>query len=152
MSTMPPVVETLSPFASWKFEHAAVRVPDFDAAVEWYVETLDFRLVKSALLREKMYGFMTAPGAESGFMVELIAGPGAEHRPAYEDIGSSLRLLGLHHVAFRVGSVDDAIRQLKSRKVAIISEPHNVPELGLRLGFFADPWGNLFELIQAITP
>ena len=151
MGAMFPTVNELSAFASWKFEHAALRVSDLDAAVDWYTEKLDFRLVKRVPLRDKMYGFMVAPGTEGGFMIELIAGPGADNRPSYEDIGSSLRLLGLHHVAFRVDSVDDTIRQLKSRSVAILNEPHDVQELGLRLAFFADPWRNLFELIEAIT-
>jgi glyoxylase I family protein len=31
-----------SPFASWKIDHAAIRVPDFDAAVAWYTESLTF--------------------------------------------------------------------------------------------------------------
>ena len=30
MSTTSTAVDTLSPFASWKFEHAAIRVLDFD--------------------------------------------------------------------------------------------------------------------------
>jgi catechol 2,3-dioxygenase-like lactoylglutathione lyase family enzyme len=150
MATTSLAVDSSSPFATWKFEHAALRVPDFDSAVDWYTETLDFRLVQKASLGEKMYGFMVAPGAETGFMVEIIAGPGAEARPKYEDLASSLRLLGLHHVAFRVSSVEDTVRHLKSRNVTIVSEPHDVPVLGLRLAFFADPWGNLFELIQAM--
>jgi glyoxylase I family protein len=80
-----------------------------------------------------------------------IAGPGAENRPLYEDLASSLKLSGFHHVAFRVTSVDDAITELKRRDVTIISEAHDVPKLSLRVAFFADPWGNLFEVIQAIS-
>lgn len=149
MSTPSPVVDTLSPFASWKFDHIAIRVPDFDKAVAWYGEKLNFRLTRSVSLGEKMYGFLTSPAVEAGIIIELIAGPGAEHRPTYEDLGSSLRLSGLHHVAFRVNSADDAIAELKRRDVTIVSEPHDVPKLGLRLAFFADPWGNLIEVIQA---
>jgi catechol 2,3-dioxygenase-like lactoylglutathione lyase family enzyme len=26
------------PFASWKVDHAAIRVPDFDTAIAWYTE------------------------------------------------------------------------------------------------------------------
>jgi catechol 2,3-dioxygenase-like lactoylglutathione lyase family enzyme len=71
------------------------------------------------------------------FTLELIAGPGAGDRPAYEDLGSSLKLAGLHHVGLRVSSVDAAVNELKTRGVTIVSEPH-------------DPWGNLFELIEAM--
>ena len=151
MSAISLSVDSSSPFASWKFEHAAIRVPDFDTAVAWYAEKLDFRLIKSAPLGEKMYGFMTSPAREASFIVERIAGPGAENRPSYDDLPSNLKLSGLHHLAFQVKSVDDTITELKRRDVTIISEAHDVPKLSLRLGFFADPWGNLFELIQAIS-
>ena len=33
-----------SPLNSLKINHAAIRVPDFDTAVAWYAEKLDFRL------------------------------------------------------------------------------------------------------------
>ena len=84
-------------------------------------------------------------------MVELIAGPGAESRPTYEDLSSSLKRLGFHHLGFRVSSVDDAIAELKCRDVTIVSEAHDVPTLSLRVAFFVDPWGNLFEVIQPIS-
>ena len=151
MPTTSPGVDTSSPFASWKFEHAAIRVPDFDTAVTWYIEKLDFRLMKSVSLGDKVYGFMISPAVEATFIVELITGPGAEDRPAYEDLASSLKLSGFHHVAFRVESVDNTIAELKRRDVTILSEPHDVPKLGLRVSFFADPWGNLFEVIHDIS-
>ena len=151
MSTPSLAADSSTPFASWKFDHAAIRVPDFDKAVAWYGEKLDFRLMKSVPLGEKMYGFLSAPAIEHGLTIELVAGPGAERRPTYEDLATSLTLSGLHHVAFRVDSADDAITKLRHRDVTIVSEPHDVPKLGLRLAFFADPWGNLFEVIQTIN-
>jgi len=35
---------SFSPLASMKGDHAGLRMPDFDAAVAWYTEKLDFRL------------------------------------------------------------------------------------------------------------
>lgn len=145
------VVETSRPFASWKFEHVAIRVPNLDTAVAWYSEKLDFRLIESSPVGDKLYGFMSSPASETSFTIELIAGPGAEDRPTYTNLGSSLKLFGLHHVAFRVESVDDTITELKHRGVTIVLEPRDVHELRLRLAFFADPWGNLFEVIQGIN-
>lgn len=150
MSTSSPAIASSSPFANWRFEHAAIRVPDFEAAVAWYSDKLDFRLIKSSPLGDKLYGFLIAPAVDAAFIVELVAGPGADNRPAYDNLGSSLKLLGLHHLGFRVDSVDDAISELKRRHVSIVSEAHDVPNLSLRVAFFADPWGNLFEVIQAM--
>jgi glyoxylase I family protein len=63
----------------------------------------------------------------------------------------SYNMSGWHHPGFSVDNVDDVIAELKRRDVTIASEPHDVPAMGLRVAFFADPWGNLFEVIQAIT-
>ena len=56
-----------------------------------------------------------------------------------------------HHPGFSVDNVDDVIEDLKRRDVNIVSEPHDVPVMGLRVAFFADPWDNLFEVIQYIA-
>jgi len=125
-------------------------VPDFDTAVAWYSEKLDFRLLRSWQLRDQKIGWLS-PVANDGFIFELIAGPGADDRPSYEDLGSSYRLLGWHHAAFRVESVDGAIVELKRRGVTIVSEPHDLEEIRSRVAFFADLWGNLFEGMQAIV-
>lgn len=151
MSTTPSHIDSSNPFASWKFEHFAIRVPDFESAVAWYREKLDFRLLKSSPLGDKIYGFLIPSAVDANFSIELIAGPGADRRPVYEDLASSLNLLGLHHVAFRVGSVDDTIGELQRRGVDVVYDPRNVTELALRVAFFADPWGNLFEVIQEIS-
>lgn len=144
------MTDAASPFSAWKIDHAAIRVPVFDDAVAWYRDKLDFRLVLSAPLGERMFAFLEAPAREGKFVVELIAGP-AEPRPAYADLAASFAHAGLHHVAFRVASADVAIDQLRRRGVHIVSEPHDVPVLGLRVAFFADPWSNLFEVIQSIS-
>jgi catechol 2,3-dioxygenase-like lactoylglutathione lyase family enzyme len=147
-SITPPAAGTSSPFASWKVEHVGTRVPDFGAAVAWYTEKLDFRLAHSLPLGDLTYAFLS-PVADDSFSFELVAGPGAVNRPLYEDLRASLKLSGWHHMCFRVDSVQDAVDELKRRGVKIVSEPHHVAALGLCLAFFADPWGNLFEVIQS---
>jgi catechol 2,3-dioxygenase-like lactoylglutathione lyase family enzyme len=146
-----PLQNTSSPFASWQVDHACLRVPEFDSAIAWYTEKLDFRLIRSLPLRDLTYAFLS-PATDDSFSFELVAGPGADNRPPYEDLRSSLTLSGWHHIGFRVANVDRAIDELKRRGVTIVSEPHDVAPMGLRLAFFADPWGNLFEVIQSINP
>lgn len=53
-------------------------------------------------------------------------------------------------MCFSVDSVDGAVEQLKHRAVTLVSEPHDVVPMGLRVAFFADPWGNLFEVTQLL--
>jgi catechol 2,3-dioxygenase-like lactoylglutathione lyase family enzyme len=138
-----------SPFASLKINHAAIRVPDFDSAVAWYAEKLDFRLKQSVSVAGLTFGFLY-PAADDSFHFELLAGPGAAERPLYKDLHDSYKTSGWHHPGFSVDSVDDAIEELRRRSVTIVSEPHDVAAMGLRVAFFADPWGNLFEVIQSI--
>jgi len=139
-----------NPFACWKVDHAALRVPDFDAAIAWYTEKLNFRLRKHVSWAGLTFAFLSPGGDADDFIFELLAGPGTDTRPAYADLHASYRTGGWHHVCFRVESVDIAIAQLKSRSVAIVSEPHDVAAMGLRVAFFADPWGNYFELTQLL--
>ena len=138
-----------SPFARWKIDHAAIRVPDFDTAIAWYTEKLDFRLQKQVSFAGLTFAFLS-PAGDDGFVFELLAGPGADSRPSYKDLRDSYKLAGWHHVCFRVESVDSAIEQLRARTVTIVSEPHDVVPMGLRVAFFADPWGNLFEFTQLL--
>ena len=138
-----------SPFASLKINHSAIRVPDFDAAAAWYAEKLDFRVRQSVSFAGLTFAFLY-PVADDSFHFELLAGSGADNRHPYKDLHDSYKMSGWHHMGFRVDSVDAAVGELKRRSVTIVSEPHDVVAMGLRVAFFADPWGNLFEMIQPI--
>ena len=147
LSTLP----ASSPLASLKINHAAIRVPNFDEAVAWYADKLDFRSKQIVSVAGLSFGFLY-PAGDDGFHFELMAGPGAAERPAYKDLHDSYNMSGWHHPGFSVDSVDAVINELKRRGVTVASEPHDVPAMGLRVAFFADPWGNLFEVIQSIAP
>jgi catechol 2,3-dioxygenase-like lactoylglutathione lyase family enzyme len=149
MNTLTPPHAT-SPLASLKINHTAIRVPDFDTAVAWYADKLEFRLKQSVSVAGLSFGFLY-PAGDDSFHFELMAGPGAAERPAYKDLHDSYNMSGWHHPGFSVDSVDAVIDELKSRNVTIASEPHDVPAMGLRVAFFSDPWGNLFEVIQSIA-
>src|SRR6202020_459786 len=113
-------------------------------------DKLDFRSKQTVSVAGLSFGFLY-PAGDDGFHFELMAGPGAAKRPAYKDLHDSYNMSGWHHPGFSVDNVDDVIAELKRRDVTIASEPHDVPAMGLRVAFFADPWVNLFEVIQAIT-
>ncbi len=149
MNTLTPS-NVSSPLASLKINHTAIRVPDFDTAIAWYAEKLGFQLKKSGSVAGLSFGFLY-PAGDDNFHFELMAGPGATQRPPYKDLHDSYNMSGWHHPGFSVDSVDAVIDELKRRGVTIASEPHDVAAMGLRVAFFADPWGNLFEVIQSIA-
>jgi len=146
-----PAKNTASPFASMKGHHVAVRVPDFEAAKRWYVEKLDFRVIREWPYADQKLAYV-APATDDGFFVELL-GDGNPHpvpKPVYTDLGDSLRLAGYHHFCINVDSIDDTVSELRRRGVTIVTEPFELPVINRRLAFLADPWGNLIELAQAI--
>jgi catechol 2,3-dioxygenase-like lactoylglutathione lyase family enzyme len=72
---MSPAPKSSSPFASWRVDHCGVRVPDFDEAVAWYTNKLDFRLRRSVVVGELTFGFIS-PAADDSFSFEILAGCG----------------------------------------------------------------------------
>jgi glyoxylase I family protein len=130
MSTETRTQPSKSPFDSWVGHHAAIRVPDYEVSKSWFVETLGWRVTQ-----EWMYGALQlayiAPPADGSFHVEILGGPGVAAQIAYE-------------------SVDDSLAELRRRGVTIVGEPFELEAIRSRLAFFADPFGNLFELKQSI--
>lgn len=140
-----------SPFSSWRPHHIGIRVPDFDAAVAWYEGNLGFRLVGRVTYGTTNFGMLALAGDDS-FCLELLANPDGMQRPAYADLPGSHNLMGWHHISFSTPDLAASIDALKSKGIVMVSDPMDVPALSVRFAFFADPWGNLFELAQPLDP
>lgn len=145
-----PAENHQSPFASWKGDHVGLRAPDFATAAAWYAEKLDFRVMHTMMLGDMTFGFLS-PAVDDSFRLELLAGPGAAERPPYSQLHDSLGLAGWHHICLKVDDLAAAVAELKRRGVVIVSEPRDVPAISRRFAFFADPWGNLFELTEVMA-
>jgi catechol 2,3-dioxygenase-like lactoylglutathione lyase family enzyme len=150
MTTPSTTAYAATPFGSWKIDHAAIRVPDFDTAIAWYAQKLDFRLKQSLSLAGLTFALLS-PADDDTFVFELLIGPGADDRRPYQDLHDSYKTGGWHHMGFRVENVDGTVKELKRRGVRIVTEPRDVPAMKLRVAFFADPWGNIFEIIHALA-
>ena len=138
------------PFASWVGHHAAIRVPDYDVSIAWFVDQLGWRIVQKWMYGELQLAYIGPPG-DDRFHVEILAGPGAAPQPIFDSVDASLLHNGLNHVCIQVASVDVSLAELRRRGVTIVGEPFEVEAINSRLAFFADPFGNLFELKQALT-
>ena len=79
--TTPSTANASNPLASLKINHSAIRVPDFDTAIAWYAEKLDFRLRQSASLAGLTFAFLY-PAGDDSFHFELLAGAGADKPPS----------------------------------------------------------------------
>lgn len=147
-----PAKNTTSKLTSMAGNHVAVRVPDFEQAVAWYVEKLDFRVVHRWPYADQQLAYV-APATDDGFTVELLAGgePKPIPKPVYSDLGDSLRLAGYHHFCLTVQDMEAVVEELRSRGVTIVTEPFYLDAINRKLAFIADPFGNLIELAESVA-
>jgi catechol 2,3-dioxygenase-like lactoylglutathione lyase family enzyme len=144
-----PKRNTNSKFSSIKGAHVALRVPDFEASKKWYTEKLDFRVVHEWPFGDLQLAYL-APANDDNFWIELLAGGNPAPREKFTDLNESLHPEGYHHFCLNVESVDETLAELKTREVTIVGEPFDLPVIGKRLAFFADPDGNLIELAETL--
>lgn len=148
----PPALNSTSPFADMRGHHVAVRTPDLETALRFYVDVLDFRVVATWDYADEQLAYL-APATDDHFYVEILGGgePGpADVRP-YTDLGDSLKYAGYHHFCLNVTSVEETVEKLRARGVTIVTEPFVLPAISRRLAFFCDPFGNLIELAEVLA-
>lgn len=136
-------------FAKMRGDHAALRVPDFEASKRWFTEKLEFRVLEEWTFDTLQCAYL-APAADDTFLIELVGGNAPTPRPGYASLADSFREAGYHHISLRVGSVDDTLAELRRRGVVAVGEPGQVDSIHRRFGFIADPWGNLIALVQLL--
>ena len=104
--------------------HVAVRVQDFEVAKRWYMEKLDARVVHEWPYADEQLAYLALPN-DDHFMVELLGGgdPAPSDAPSYRDLGESLSHAGYHHFCISVADIEATVAELKTRGVAIVTEP-----------------------------
>lgn len=131
--------------------HIAFRVPDFEVSKRWFIEKLDFRMVVEWPFADMKLAYL-APPNDNAAIIEIIGDANPIPNPAAnaKDLAESLRYAGVHHYNFYVDSVDRTIAELRRRGVTIVGDTFELNDISRRLSFFADPFGNLFELAEII--
>jgi glyoxylase I family protein len=149
---IPPAQNSASPFADMRGHHVAVRTPDLQTALDFYVGILGFRVVAKWDYADEQLAYV-APATDDCFYVEILGG--GDPRPLdvrpYTDLGDSLKYAGYHHFCLNVDSVDATVEKLRERGVTIITEPFVLPAISRKLAFFCDPFGNLIELAEVLA-
>jgi glyoxylase I family protein len=139
-----------SSFSSMKGHHVALRVPDFEASKQWFVEKLDFRVLFELTSGDLHFAYL-APATDDTFFIEIIGGDSPVPRPSYSELRASMREAGYHHFCMNVDNIEETITELRRRGVTIIREPIEREDIKRKFAFFADPWGNAIELSQVIA-
>jgi len=143
------------------FAHAALCVPDVDEATRWYSEVLGLQILSPPYrmagpeierdLGELVPAPVVVKAAIVGFgpddhVIELIEYPDAE-MPVPPPDPSSIVQPGLTHLGLLCEDIEQTRRKLTERGVRfLVSGVADV--VGLRTTWFADPWGNVFILLE----
>jgi len=120
--------------------HITLLVDDYDRAIEFYTQKLNFELIEDTVLSEtKRWVVISPPGAE-GCSLLLAKAVNAEQSNRIGNQTGGRVFLFLQ--------TNDFVRDfeiLKSKGISIIREP-TVEDYGT-VAVFADLYGNLFDLI-----
>jgi catechol 2,3-dioxygenase-like lactoylglutathione lyase family enzyme len=138
-----------APFSTSTIHHIGLRVHDVKAAAYWLASMLGFRITQEFQIMGRDVVFMAADGAKAP-VIMLIGGAVEVERRLPDDVMDSLNSPGLHHVSLQVTNLDDCLAELRSRDVKILVDATpGVPGSGVvKIAYIADPWSNMYELLQ----
>jgi catechol 2,3-dioxygenase-like lactoylglutathione lyase family enzyme len=113
-------------------EHIAIASRNPRKLAEWYTQYLNFSFLK-------VIGPTVYIRDANGVVLEFVPADTIPFPPRIRD-------LGLRHIAFQVGDIENAYRTLEHSGAKFMPEP--VVNEGMRLHFFQDPEGNFLHLVQ----
>jgi catechol 2,3-dioxygenase-like lactoylglutathione lyase family enzyme len=117
----------------------ALLVPDYDSAIAWFCDALNFELIEDSSLGGGKRWVVVAASRDSGARLVLAKAEGAKQREA---IGAGGR------VGYFL-ETDDFARehaQFQARGVRFLETPRR--ESYGTVAVFADPWGGKWDLIE----
>ncbi len=121
-----------------KTHHVAVICSDYAISKAFYTQTLGLGVIRE-VFRHGRNSYKLDLALPDGTQIELFSFPDPPKRPSYPEAR------GLRHLAFEVADIDEAVADLRQKKVPV--EPVRVDEhTGKRFTFFADPDGLPLEL------
>lgn len=117
--------------------HIAVIGKDYEASKHFYVDKLGFTVIRENYRRERDdYKIDLACGQQE---IELFIIKDSPARASYPEAS------GLRHLAFRVDSVEETVKELNAR--GIRTEPVRLDDYtGKKMTFFQDPDGLPLEI------
>jgi methylmalonyl-CoA/ethylmalonyl-CoA epimerase len=133
-------------------DHVGIAVPDLDAAIQWYADTLGLvathvEVNEQQGVREAM---LHAPDDESGPAVQLLA-PLTEQSTIAKFIGRNGP--GIQQMAYRVADIEATCDHLRDKGVRLLYDEPRPGTAGSRINFVhpKDAGGVLIELVQPAT-
>lgn len=120
-----------------KAHHIAVIGSNYEASRRFYVDLLGFEVIRENYREAR--GDWKIDLQLADMELELFIIPNCPKRPSYPEA------YGLRHLAFRVDSVNDTVRELAEK--GIETEPVRIdPYTNCKMTFFHDPDGLPLEI------
>lgn len=130
-------------------DHVGIAVPDLDAAIEWYAETLGMQATHIEVNEEQgvREAMLSAPGDEGGPAIQLLA-PLNENSTIAKFIGRNGP--GIQQMAYRVKDIDATCAHLRDRGVRLLYDEPRRGTADSRINFVhpKDGGGVLIELVE----
>ena len=133
-----PALNPKSNLADISGNHVGMRVPDYKAAIKWWTEKLDFRVIHEWDYADEKLAYL-APANDNSFWVEILAGGKLNSKTKHTDLGKSLEEAGYHHICVHVKNLDMTLAELKKRGVTTVGEPFYLESIMRKLAFISDP-------------
>jgi lactoylglutathione lyase len=132
---------------SLRHDHVGITLsPDhLDATIAWYVEKLDFVLIRQFSAHGSVFTFIANGGAK----IELISAGAETRNPIPASMPASHDVERLHHVCVAVDDLDDTLTQLHARGVIPFAGPMYIEAIEQRIAFVLDNVGTIIELTAA---
>ena len=129
----------------YNIHHVAIAVNDLDASIASFADKYHLEVLSRERIEEQ--GVEEAMIAVGGSHVQLIQ-PFDEMSPIGRFLSRNGE--GMHHIAFAVVDIEEALDHLKSIGVELIDESPRIGGGGHRIAFVhpKDLAGTLFELVE----
>lgn len=134
-----------------RIDHVGLAVHDLDAAIAFYENTFDVRLVHQEINEDQGVREAMLAVGDSGSCIQLLAPLSSESTIAkfLERDGE-----GIQQVAYGIDDIDVACGQLRARGVRLLYDEPRRGTAGSRVNFVhpKDAGGVLIELVEAAPP
>lgn len=121
--------------------HVAIVVEDYDKAIDFYTQKLNFVLIEDTPLSETKRWVLVKPNAESGCALLLAK---AANDKQLSRVGNQTG--GRVFLFLETDNFERDYQNLLEKKITIIRQP-SVEAYG-QVAVFADLYGNLWDLIE----
>ncbi|TNE54146.1 MAG: VOC family protein [Bacteroidetes bacterium] len=125
-----------------KLAHIALLVDDYDRAIQYYTEKLNFELIEDSKLSDTKRWVLVAPPGSDGCQL-LLAQAKDEHQRSFIGNQSGGRVFLFLHTDDFERDYQNLIRH----EIRIVRQP--VLEEWGKVAVFQDIYGNLWDLIEA---